>query len=151
MGVNRVILLGNLGRDPEVRYTTNNTPVCTLNLATSERRKDQSGNWVDHTEWHNVVLFGRTAELAQQYLKKGRQVYIEGSLRTRKWQDKEGKDRYTTEIVASSMQFVGAKEGGGARSEPPMPREESSPRAAPAAASATAAEEVAFEDDDIPF
>src|SRR5262245_48045038 len=114
MGVNKVILLGNLGKDPEVRYTGQQMAVCTFSLATSERRKDQSGKWSDHTEWHSVVTFGKTAENVGNYLKKGRQVYVEGRLRTRKWQDKEGRDRYTTEIIANTVQFVGQRgEGGG--------------------------------------
>ncbi|MCB0320489.1 MAG: single-stranded DNA-binding protein, partial [Bdellovibrionales bacterium] len=100
---------------PEMRYTQSQTPVSTLNLATSERRKDaQSGNWIEHTEWHNVVVFGKTAENCSNFLKKGREIFVEGRLQTRKWQDKEGKDRWTTEIVASNVQFLGGKgEGGG--------------------------------------
>ena len=118
MSVNKVILLGRLGKDPELRYTQNQTPVCSFSLATSERRKDQSGTWVDATEWHNVVAFGRTAENINSYLKKGREVFIDGSIRTRKWQDREGKDRYTTEIIANTVQFVGGRPAGeGAPSE----------------------------------
>jgi single-strand DNA-binding protein len=112
MGVNKVILLGNLGKDPELRYTPDRVPVCTFSLATNERRKDQSGNWVDHTEWHRVVCFGKTAEHCNTYLKKGRQVFVEGKIHTNKWQDKEGKDRYTTEITAHSVQFIGGREAG---------------------------------------
>ena len=107
--MNKVILVGRLGRDPEVRYTTDNNAVATLNLATGERRKDASGQWVDHTEWHRLVCFGKLAELAKNYLKKGRQIYAEGRLRTTKWQDKEGKDRYTTEIVVATLEFLGDK------------------------------------------
>lgn len=107
MGVNKVILVGNLGKDPEIRYTQQQLPICSFSLATGERRKDSSGKWVDHTEWHNIVTFGKTAENCSQYLKKGKQAYIEGSIRTRKWQDKEGKDRYTTEVIANTVQFLG--------------------------------------------
>lgn len=114
MGVNKVILLGNLGKDPEIRYTSSQTAVCRFSLATSERRKDQSGQWGEHTEWHNVVCFGKTAENCAQYLKKGRQVFIDGKIQTSKWQDKEGKDRYTTEIIANTVQFVGGGRDAGA-------------------------------------
>jgi len=107
--INTVILIGNLGRDPEVRNTNSGTQVATLNIATTERRK-QGAEWVDHTEWHRVTCFGKTAENAGRYLKKGRLVYIEGSLRTTKWQDKEGKDRYTTEVVANDVRFLGKNE-----------------------------------------
>lgn len=111
MGVNKAILIGNLGKDPEVRYTGNQLAVGRFSLATTEKKKDQSGNWVDHTEWHNVVTFGKQAEFAQKWLKKGRQVYVEGRIQTNKWQDKEGKDRYTTEIIANTVQFVGNAPG----------------------------------------
>jgi len=107
--INKVILVGNLGRDPEVRNTNSGTQVATLNIATTERRK-QGTEWVEHTEWHRVTCFGKTAENAGKYLKRGRQVYIEGSLRTTKWQDKEGKDRYTTEVVANDVRFLGKNE-----------------------------------------
>src|SRR2546423_10367812 len=107
MSLNRVILLGRLGRDPEVRYAQSGTTVATLNLATDERRPDGSGGWKSETEWHRVVLFGKQADLAKQYLTKGREVLIEGSLRTRQWQDKEGQKRYTTEVVGQNMRFVG--------------------------------------------
>jgi len=112
MSLNRVILLGRLGRDPEVRYAQSGTTVATLNLATDERRPDGSGGWKNETEWHRVVLFGKQADLAKQYLTKGREVLIEGSLRTRQWQDKDGQKRYTTEIVAQNMRFVGGRQSG---------------------------------------
>ncbi len=112
MTVNKAILIGNLGQDPELRTTGGGTPVCTLRLATTDRRKDQSGNWTDQTEWHSVVLWGRDAENASRYLKKGRQVFIEGRIQTRKWQDKDGNDRYSTEIVANQMRFLGGGGGG---------------------------------------
>ena len=108
--MNKAILVGNLGKDPELRYTPDRVPVCTFSLATGERRKDQSGNWVDHTEWHRVVSFNKTAEFCITYLKKGRQVYVEGKIRTNKWQDKEGRDRYTTEILANTIQFLGPRD-----------------------------------------
>ena len=112
--VNKVIVLGNLGRDPEVRYTPNGSAVCNLRIATTRNWKSKdSGEKMEETEWHSVVLYDRQAEIAGEYLKKGRSVYIEGRLKTRKWQDKEGVDRYTTEIVADSMQLLGGREGGG--------------------------------------
>lgn len=112
--VNKVILLGNLGRDPETRYTTDGSAVTNLNIATSEQWKDKSGEKQERTEWHRVVLFGRTAEIAGEYLKKGRSVYIEGRLQTRKYTDKDGVEKYSTEIVADRMQLIGgAREGGG--------------------------------------
>jgi single-strand DNA-binding protein len=112
-GVNKVILVGNLGKDPETRYMPSGSAVTNLRLATTEAWKDkQSGEQQERTEWHSVAMFGRLAEIAAEYLRKGSQVYIEGKLRTRKWQDKEGKDRYTTEIVADEMQMLGSKGGG---------------------------------------
>ncbi len=112
--VNKVTLIGNLGRDPEVRYTANGAAICNLGLATSRSWKDKaSGDKVEETEWHRVVLYDRLAEIAGEYLKKGRSVYIEGRLKTRKWQDKEGKDVYTTEVVAENMQLLGGRDGGG--------------------------------------
>ncbi len=113
--VNKVILIGNLGKDPEVRYTPNGNAVCNLRLATTRNWKDKAtGDKVEETEWHSVVLYDRQAEVAGEYLRKGRPVYIEGRLKTRKWQDKDGNDRYTTEIVADSMQLLGGREGMGA-------------------------------------
>ncbi|HXU53181.1 MAG TPA: single-stranded DNA-binding protein [Casimicrobiaceae bacterium] len=112
--VNKVILLGNLGRDPETRYTTGGDAVTNLRIATSEQWKDKSGEKQERTEWHSVVLFGRQAEVAGEYLKKGRSVYIEGRLQTRKYTDKEGVEKYSTEIVADRMQLLGGRgEGGG--------------------------------------
>ena len=111
--VNKVILLGNLGRDPETRYTTGGDAVTNLRIATSEQWKDKSGEKQERTEWHSVVLFGRQAEVAGEYLKKGRSVYIEGRLQTRKYTDKEGVEKYSTEVVADRMQLIGgAREGG---------------------------------------
>jgi single-strand DNA-binding protein len=140
--VNKVILIGHLGKDPEVRYMPNGGAVANVTIATNEVWKDkQSGEQQERTEWHNVVFFGRLAEIAGEYLRKGRQVYVEGSLRTRKWQDKNGQDRYTTEIVASDMKMLGSREGGGgsaafeAREPRPAQRPASvAPEAGPAAA-----------------
>jgi len=111
--VNKAIVLGNLGRDPELRHTASGKAVATLRLATNEQWNDQSGERQERTEWHSVVVWGRQAENCSQYLKKGRTVYVEGRLQTRKWQDKEGQDRYTTEIVADRVQFIGGGQGGG--------------------------------------
>ena len=112
--VNKVILLGNLGRDPETRYTTGGDAVTNLNIATSEQWKDKNGEKQERTEWHRVVLFGRQAEIAGEYLKKGRSVYIEGRLQTRKYTDKDGVEKYSTEIVGDRMQLIGgARDGGG--------------------------------------
>lgn len=112
--LNKVMLIGNLGKDPEVRYTPSGTAVASFPVATSERFKSKSGEWEEKTEWHNVVLWGRQAEVAGEYLAKGKTVYIEGRLQTRKWQDRDGRDRYTTEVVGEKMQMLGARgEGGG--------------------------------------
>jgi len=112
--VNKAIILGNLGRDPELRHTPGGKAVATLRVATNEVWTDQSGERQERTEWHTIVVWGRQAENCNQYLKKGRTVYVEGRLATRKWQDKDGKDRYTTEIVADRVQFIGGGAAGGA-------------------------------------
>ncbi len=168
MGINKVILLGNLGKDPEVKYTPQQMAVCRFSLATGERRKDQSGQWVDHTEWHNIVAFGKTAENCARFLKKGRQVFVEGKIRTNKWQDKEGKDRYTTEILADTIQFIGSGKGESASESdysqepandnvlagiPSADAVGAAPRVANGGvrAKAPAEEPVTFDDDDIPF
>jgi single-strand DNA-binding protein len=111
--VNKVILIGNLGRDPETRYTTGGDAIANLNIATSEQWKDKNGEKQEKTEWHRVVLFGRQAEIAGEYLKKGRSVYIEGRLQTRKYTDKDGVEKYSTEIVGDRMQLLGSRESGG--------------------------------------
>jgi single-strand DNA-binding protein len=152
--VNKVIVLGNLGRDPETRYTADGAAITNVSIATTRRYKDASGQQQEETEWHRVAFFGRLAEIAGEYLKKGRPVYVEGRLRTRKWQDKDGQDRYTTEIVAENMQLLGSREGmgGGADMDSDEPRQ-----AAPAArggarpAAAKPASNIADMDDDIPF
>lgn len=147
--VNKVILVGNLGRDPEVRYMPNGDAIANVAIATTDAWKDKAtGEKKEATEWHRVVFFGRLAEVVAQYVKKGRQIYIEGALRTRKWQDKEGVDRYTTEIVASEMKMLGTKpEGAGSAPPASRPAQGSAPAAAPAGGSGN------FNDfaDDIPF
>jgi single-strand DNA-binding protein len=115
-GVNRVTLLGNLGTDPEIQCTKKETTLCRFRLATSERRKNTAGELVEHTEWHNIVVFGKTAENCVSFLRKGRQIYVEGRLRTRAWQDADGQTRNATEIVAGIIQFIGSK--GKAKAEP---------------------------------
>ena len=119
MSVNKVILVGRLGQDPDVRYMPNETAVCNFSLATSSSYKDKSGEKVDQTEWHRIVMFGKVAEIAKEYLKKGSQVFIEGRLQTRKWQTKEGQDRYTTEVVAATMQMLGSKDSSSGSGESP--------------------------------
>lgn len=112
--INKVILIGNLGRDPEVRYTPNGAAICNVTIATSRNWKDKnSGERMEETEWHRVVFYDRLAEIAGEYLKKGRPVYVEGRLKTRKWQDKDGVEKYTTEIIADQMQMLGGRDGGG--------------------------------------
>ena len=167
--INKVILIGNLGRDPEVRYTPSGAAVCNVTIATSRNWKDKvTGDKVEETEWHRVVFYDRLAEIAGEYLKKGRSVYVEGRLKTRKWQDKEGKDNYTTEVIADNMQMLGSREGmgggdeggasrggyardggseGGARPAQ-RPAAASKPAAAQPARSATGFDDM---DDDIPF
>jgi single-strand DNA-binding protein len=163
--INKVILIGNLGRDPEVRYMPSGSAMCTATIATSRNWKNkESGERQEETEWHRVVFFERLAEIAGEYLKKGRPVYVEGRLKTRKWTDKEGVEKYTTEIIAEQMQLLGGREGaggGGGASGPddeeggraPAPRSappqrSAAPRPAPAAKSSTGFDDM---DDDIPF
>lgn len=143
-GINKVILIGNLGQDPEVRFTPSGTAVANLSLATSDTWLDrQSGQRQERTEWHRVVMFNKTAEIAQQYLKKGSKVYIEGRIQTRKWQDQNGQDRYTTQIVANDMQMLDSRGGDGQQqSAPPQntaqnhqpPPGQAPPRPSPGAA-----------------
>jgi len=151
MGVNKVILLGRLGKDPELRYTQNQTPVASFSLATGERRKDQSGNWTEHTEWHNIVTFGKTAENCSQYLAKGREVFIDGRIQTRKWQDKEGKDRWSTEIIANTVQFVGGRDSSAGAGNSGSYNNDSTPSNGASNQGDSGPDEVTFEDDDIPF
>ena len=151
--VNKVILVGNLGRDPETRYTTGGDAVTNIRVATTDTWKDKNGEKQEKTEWHRVAFFGKLAEIAGEYLKKGSQVYVEGRLQTRKWQDKDGQDKYTTEIVANAMQMLGSRQGmgGGApdRGDSGGERESRAPAGKPAAAKAGGK----FDDfeDDIPF
>lgn len=152
-GINKVILVGNLGADPETRYMPSGKPVTNIRIATSEGWTDKtSGDKQERTEWHAVVLFEKLAEIAAEYLRKGSQVYIEGSLRTRKWQDKEGKDRYSTEIVARDMQMLGGRGGAGSGSGTDTSGERRGPVSNDHAATASppVADTGEF-DDDIPF
>ena len=162
--VNKVIIIGNLGRDPELRYTPSGAAVCNVSIATTRNWKSKdSGERVEETEWHRVVFYDRLAEIAGEYLKKGRPVFVEGRLKTRKWQDKEGKDNYTTEIIAEQMQLLGGREGGTgggmgggmgddegghapARREAPAGKPAASPK--PVGKSNTGFDDM---DDDIPF
>jgi single-strand DNA-binding protein len=151
--VNKVILIGNLGKDPEVRYLPSGDAVANISIATTETWKDKAGEKQEKTEWHRVSMFSKLAEIAGEYLKKGSQVYIEGRLETRKWTDKEGHERYSTEIRADRMQMLGSRSGGSERMAPP---EEDVARAAPASAPAkkpAAGKGGNFDDleDDIPF
>jgi len=111
--VNKVILIGNLGRDPETRYMPDGGAITNISIATTDKWKDKAGEMQEKTEWHRVAFFGKLAEIAGEYLKKGSQVYVEGRLQTRKWQDKEGQDKYTTEVVANVMQMLGSRQGQG--------------------------------------
>lgn len=153
--VNKVILIGNLGADPETRFLPSGDAVANIRIATTENWKDKSGEKQEHTEWHRVSFFGKLAEIAGEYLKKGSPVYIEGRIRTRKWQDKEGQDRFSTEIVADRMQLLGSRGGGSAASGGDSTQRE--PRgAAEAGGSKPAAKKgggASFDDmdDDIPF
>ncbi|HSS19366.1 MAG TPA: single-stranded DNA-binding protein [Pyrinomonadaceae bacterium] len=140
MSFNKVILVGNLGRDPELRYTPQGTPVCSFSMATNERRKDKTGEMQDQTTWFRVTLWGRQAETASQYLTKGRPVYIEGRLRVEEWTDRDGKPRHTLEVTATDMQFIGGGRGG---EEAPMERA--------ATAASGPSEQPEMSDDDIPF
>ena len=172
--INKVILIGNLGRDPEVRYTPNGNAICNISVATTRNWKDKtSGDKVEETEWHRVVFYDRLAEIAGEYLKKGRPVYVEGRLKTRKWQDKDGKDVYTTEVIADNMQLLGGREGmgggdaggdpgyerggdnrGEGRSESrPAPAARSAPASRPAPSKPAPKSSTGFDDmdDDIPF
>ena len=163
--VNKVILVGNLGKDPEVRYMPSGDPIANITIATSSRYKNKAGEMVEETEWHRVTFFGRLAEIASQYLKKGRPVYIEGRIKTNKYTDKNGIERYSTDIIANEMQLLGDREGGGrppsteeddgggyAR-QAPAARPAAPARPAPAPAPAAARPASGFDDmdDDIPF
>lgn len=145
--LNKAMIIGRLGQDPEVRYTQSNTAVATMSVATSERYKDRNGEWQENTEWHRVVAWGRTAEICQEYLKKGSLVYFEGPIQTREWEDREGQKRYTTEIKALTMQMLDSRSGGGSD------RPDSLPEKSPKPAEAAVEIDSSFDDmdDDLPF
>lgn len=151
--VNKVILIGNLGRDPETRFMPDGGAVTNVSIATTESWKDKNGEKQEKTEWHRVAFFGKLAEIAGEYLKKGSQVYVEGRLQTRKWQDKDGQDKYTTEIVADRMQMLGSRQGmGGGEREGGGDREGASrPAATKPAAGKPASSKFDDFEDDIPF
>ena len=155
--VNKVILVGNLGRDPETRYTADGAAITNITIATSDRWKDKaSGEMKEATEWHRVAFFGRLAEIAGEYLKKGSQVYVEGRIRTRKWQDKEGQDRYTTEVIAEEMKMLGSRQGMGGdpdagADEPRAPARSAGAGSTSKPAASKPAPSIAEMDDDIPF
>lgn len=150
-GVNKVILVGHLGKDPEVRYSPGGSAVANFSLATSEQFKDKEGNKQERTEWHRVVFFGRQAEIAGEYLRKGRMAYVEGRLQTRKWTDKEGQERYTTEIVGDRLQLLGGGGGAGGGEDRSAYDFDQSP--APASSRGSKSPEPVHDDfeDDIPF
>lgn len=159
-GVNKAIVVGNLGKDPETRFMPNGNAVCEITVATSENWKDRDGNQQERTEWHRIVAYGRLAEIMGEYLRKGRQVYIEGRIQTEKWQDKEGRDRYTTKIIANEMQMLGGRDSmGGSGGESSFgggrpAQSQQAPQSASQAASQSApasAQPVDDFDDDIPF
>lgn len=152
--LNKVLLIGNLGRDPENRFLPSGGAVCNFSIATTDRYTDKSGQKQERTEWHNIVMYGKLAEIAAQYLKKGSSVYVEGRLQTRKWQDKNtGADRYSTEIIADQMQMLGGRGQGGAPAGQDDFNQEYSPapQAAPAAAQPRPAKKFDDFEDDIPF
>ena len=140
--LNKAMILGRLGRDPEVRYTPGNVPVANISIATNSRSKDKSGEWQDVTEWHKIVLFNKNAEIAEKYLDKGSSVYVEGKIQTRKWQDKDGNDRWTTEVLGNQLTMLGSRSSSDSspqaesRSNTPFPEDDSGP---------------GLTDDDIPF
>jgi single-strand DNA-binding protein len=148
-GINKVILIGNLGADPDLRYTSGGTAVCNMRLATNESYKDSNGETVEKTEWHSIVAWARLAEICGQYLKKGSTIYIEGSLQTRQWEDRDGNTRYTTEVKAQEMQMLDSRDGGGnPNGYNQAPQQRRQPAQKPAA---SAPEEAFTPDDDLPF
>lgn len=154
-GINKVILVGNVGQDPELRYTGSGTAVCNMRLATNESYKDASGEWVERTEWHSVVAWARLAEICNEYLKKGSQVYIEGSLQTRNYEDKDGVTKYTTEIKAKEMMMLGGRGGdGGSFSASPATSRATATVTEPSAAANGSSSDggMSFQpDDELPF
>ena len=150
-GVNKVTLIGNLGNDPEVRYSGNGNAVANVSLATAESWRDKdSGEQQERTEWHRVVFFGRLAEIVSEYLHKGSQIYVEGRLQTNKWQDKEGNDRYTTQIVANEMQMLGGR-GGTSNNKEPVPEPDNTVDSSPKKSQPIAKSPADDFDEDIPF
>ncbi|HKI46172.1 MAG TPA: single-stranded DNA-binding protein [Balneolales bacterium] len=149
--LNKVMIIGHLGIDPEVRYTQNNTAVATLRVATNERYKDNNGEWQENTEWHRVVAWGRLAEYAQQYIKKGTQVYIEGSIQTRSWEDQQGQKRYMTEIKARTIKILDARTGGETTVDTSMSQERPSAGAASRPVNIAKDNDDEMFDDDLPF
>ncbi len=151
-GINKVIIVGNTGNDPEIRYTANNSAVANVSIATSESWKDKAtGESNERTEWHRIVFFNRLAEIVGEYVKKGSKLYIEGSLRTRKWQDQSGQDRYTTEIIANEMQMLDSRMGGAQEAPNQYNQTASTPASSTPQPAAAATEGAPFNDDDIPF
>ena len=147
-GINKATLIGNLGADPEIRYTTTGSAVANVRLATAESWRDkETGEQQERTEWHRVVFFGRLAEIVEQYLRKGSQVYVEGRIQTRKWQDRDGNDRYTTEIVANEMQMLGGRGAGGGAPA----KSDDAPASASSSAPGPSEQPTDDFDDDIPF
>lgn len=144
--LNKAMVIGRLGKDPELKYTQSGTAVCTMSLATDESYKDKQGNRVDQTEWHRIVVWDKQAENCAQYLAKGRLVYVEGKLQTRKWQDQQGQDRYTTEIVAQRVQFLESKSSGGG-----VPHPAEQPPAQPNTNAAGFPTDQSAQTDDVPF
>lgn len=156
MSVNKVILLGRLGQDPELKYTPSGMAVCNFSLATSESWNDKSGQKQERTEWHRIVVWGKIAELCNQYLKKGSQAYLEGSLQTRSWDDKSGNKRYTTEVTARTVQFIGARPGASEQSYAPNNNQQGFAQQAPSTDTMInqdyeVASDANFTADDIPF
>jgi len=153
-GVNKAIIVGNVGQDPEVRYMPSGSAVAEVSVATTEQWKDKNnGEKQERTEWHRITFFGRLAEIVGEYIRKGSQIYVEGSIRTEKWQDKQGNDRYTTKIIANEMQMLGGRTGGSTGFNQDMPQQQQRPpqQQAPAAAPTAPAGASADFDDDIPF
>jgi len=146
--LNKAMIIGRLGQDPEVRYTQSNTAVATLSVATNERYKDSNGEWQERTEWHRVVAWGRLAEICQQYLKKGSQVYIEGPIQTQQWEDREGQKRYTTEIKALTMTMLDSKDAGNSGQSTPSNKPD---QAQPVSSSTDLDGNLDDMDDDLPF
>lgn len=141
--VNKVILLGRLGQDPEMRYSPSGTAIATFSLATNHRQKSQDGEWIDKTEWHNILAFGKTAEIVGEYLNKGKQVFLEGRLQTSSWEDQQGQKKYKTEIVVSELQMIGSKGDSASSQTDSTPSEKAKQKEMPP--------DVSEEEDDLPF